>query len=218
MGKIFEIDGKLFTVMSKIADMVLLNILWLLCCIPVITAGAATTALYDISLKMADNRESYVFSSYLKSFRENFRQSTQVWGVILISVTVLYFDIYFSAHTQQRFGKILIILFAAAVFLLLLMACYVFPVLAVFRNTTKKAMKNAVLMAAAHLLYTLPIVLIDLLPFWLLFAAGPVLGTFIDVVIGFAFSAWVNAHIFRKVFRKYGYEPMAATRVLDGGF
>ena len=58
MMKLFSMDGKLLENFNKITDLITLNLLWLICCLPVITAGASTSALYQVTLQIAENRES----------------------------------------------------------------------------------------------------------------------------------------------------------------
>ena len=55
--KLFSMDGKFLETFNKITDLVTLNILWLLCCIPIITIGASTSALYQVTLQIAENRD-----------------------------------------------------------------------------------------------------------------------------------------------------------------
>ena len=78
-----DINGKLYFIISKVTDLVILNVLYLLCCIPIVTIGAATTGLYYVALKMAENSEAYIFRSFMKSFKENFRQATVIWMIFL---------------------------------------------------------------------------------------------------------------------------------------
>lgn len=203
MGKLFAMDGKLLRLMNKAADLVFLNVLWLVCCIPIVTIGASTTAFQYVILKMARDEESYVCSTFFRAFKENFKQSTIVWGVFLFMGIVLYFDFYYSGHTPEQFGKFLFIPLAIAAFLLLSTMFYAFPILAFFQNSTKKVFKNSFYMAVAHLPYTFAIIIVNLLPVLLLFMGNVMAAGFIDVIIGFAMTAWINAHIFRKLFDKY---------------
>ena len=83
MGNFFDPDGSIMRALSRIADVAILNILWLICCLPVVTAGAATTALVSVTLKMTDDNEGYIFRSYIKAFKRNFKQSTLVWLILL---------------------------------------------------------------------------------------------------------------------------------------
>ena len=90
MNRIFNMDNKFFVFMGRVADLIILNLVCLVCCIPIITIGASLTALYYVTLKMVRNEESYIIKSFFKSFRENFKQST------IINVIMLYTYIYCS--------------------------------------------------------------------------------------------------------------------------
>ena len=63
-------DNVIVRALNKICDMVCLNVLWLICCIPVFTIGASTTALYTVMLKMVKNEEGYIFRGFFKAFKE----------------------------------------------------------------------------------------------------------------------------------------------------
>ena len=60
MSRAFNFEGPVFTFLSRLADLFWLNLLFIVCCIPVITIGAATTALYYVTLKMAKDEEGYI--------------------------------------------------------------------------------------------------------------------------------------------------------------
>lgn len=203
MERLFSMDGKLINFMNRIADMVLLNLLWIICSIPIVTIGASTTALYAVTLKMARNEDSYICSSFFGAFRENFKQATCIWGLILGIAGVLYFDFYFSSHMESGGARYLFIVFAVIAFLLIMTTCYVFPILAFFENSTKKAVKNSLMMAAAHLPYTAVIIVTSFVPILILFSGNLVMALFLDIIIGVSLSAWANAHIFRKLFERY---------------
>ncbi len=76
MNRFFNMDNKFFVFMGRVADLLLLNFLCILCCIPVVTAGASITALYYVTLKMARDEESYIARSFFHSFKQNFKQAT----------------------------------------------------------------------------------------------------------------------------------------------
>ena len=79
--------------LSRVADLMILNFLTLVCSIPVITAGAALTALHYSCLKMVRDEDSYLIKAYFKSFRENFRQATIIWVLLLLAVGAIAADI-----------------------------------------------------------------------------------------------------------------------------
>ena len=70
MGRFFSMDNKFFTFMNKVADLCILNIICLVCCIPIVTAGASITAMYYVTLKMVRNEEAYIVRSFFKSFKD----------------------------------------------------------------------------------------------------------------------------------------------------
>ena len=92
MGRFFNMDNKFFVFMGKVADLCMLNLLCIACCIPVVTAGASLTALYYVTLKMVRNEEAYIFRSFFKSFKENFKQATIINVIMLIVAVLLYLD------------------------------------------------------------------------------------------------------------------------------
>lgn len=205
MEGIFSVDGKAFNFFSRMSDLVILNLLWLVCCIPVVTIGASTTALYAVVIKMVKDEESYVIRSFFSSFRENFKQATVIWGILLAVASLLYFDFYFSSHAPVAGAGLLFIPFAVAAILMVLTSLYVFPIQAVFKNSIKKTLKNSLYMALAHLPFSLLIGLLTTGPCAVLFLLSEkiTLAIFVNLVIGIAFFAWANAHIFVKIFDRY---------------
>ena len=90
----FGIDSKFYEVVSRIADLVVVNLLFVLCSLPIITIGASTTALYGVTKKMAENREGYIFRNYFRLFKENFKQSTIMWSILLLLALIPTIDLY----------------------------------------------------------------------------------------------------------------------------
>ena len=84
MRSLFDTDGLLMRVLTKIADTVWLNILFLICSIPIFTIGASITALYYVSFKTIKDEEGYITKDFFRSFKENFKQSTIIWIVLLV--------------------------------------------------------------------------------------------------------------------------------------
>ena len=85
-------DSGIMRVLSKICDIVCLNVLWLVCSLPIITIGASTTALYTVMLKLVKNEEGYIFKGFLHAFKLNFKQSTIIWLILLLCGGVCFVD------------------------------------------------------------------------------------------------------------------------------
>ena len=105
MNQIFNYDNKFFRGVSKIIDCVWLSLLWFMCCIPVFTIGAATTALYYTINKSVKNDRGYASIEFFASFKENFKQSTIVWLIFLGMYTLLGVD-YFVMKAYAEAGAI----------------------------------------------------------------------------------------------------------------
>lgn len=205
MTRFFAMDGKLNRMLTRIADLVILNLIWLLSCLPIVTIGAATTSLYYVTLKMASNEEEYILKSYFRFFKENFGQSTIVWMLMLVCGAVLYFDFYFSSHADAAGARLTFIPLFLAALLILLAVCYMFPVLAYFQNSMKKLIKNSFLLALAHLPKSILLLLSTAVPV-LLLAAGReqiIIVLFVLVLVGGSGVAFVNSCILRTIFVKY---------------
>ena len=99
-------DNVVTRALTKICDMICLNVIWLICCIPIVTIGASTTALYSVMLKMVKNEEGYIFRSFFKAFKENFRQSTVIWLLFVLVSVIWWIDFNFAGALGGQAGRI----------------------------------------------------------------------------------------------------------------
>ena len=192
--------------MSKVADLCILNIICVVCCIPVITAGASITAMYYVTLKMVRNEESYIVRSFFKSFKQNFKQATIINLIMLLIGVVLYVDLNVSKAMQGGAGQIFQVIFMAFVLIYFILFLYVYPVLARFYNTIKNTIKNALFMAVRHLPYTVVMVLIAVCPLLLLLVKSYQIQSTLFVLfllMGFALIAYCNSYFLAKIFDNY---------------
>lgn len=198
--KFFDLDSPLMQGLSKMADMMILNLLTLLCCLPIITVGPALTALNYMSLKLVRNEECYIVKGYFKSFKENFKQSTVIWLLMLLVAILLALDFYIIISAESEISGIMqILIFVAAIFWLCT-ALYVFPVLARFQNTIRATVKNAFLMSVMQFPKTVVMAVAYLIPlvvFIYFFQLTPIV-----LFFGFSAPAWVSAKLYDKLFKK----------------
>ena len=171
MTDLFNADGPVLQFVNKIVYSVYLNILWFLCCIPVITVGASTTALFYVTLKISKNEEGNITKAFFRSFRQNFRQGTLIWLLLLAAGIILGVDGYVLYHMrfENLFWTLCTAVFCVAAIAYAIVLMYIFPLLARFDNTTGAMFKNAlfigirflfctVLMAAVYFIMLLVIV------------------------------------------------------------
>lgn len=198
-------DNKVLQVLAVIGDLMVLNLLWILCCLPVVTAGASTTALYYSLLKMVRKEETYPARMFFRAFRQNLKQSIPLTILLLLVCAILYVDLNVARNTAINFGPLLSILVAALFVVFAMVASYVFPLLAQFENTIKGTLKNALFMSIWHLPCSVVILLLNLLPV-LLFFLSPNLflkSLVLWLFVGGAGIAYVNSRLFVKIFNRY---------------
>lgn len=207
MRRIFSLDGPLMSALSKFADIVLLNILFIICSLPIITIGASTTALYYVTLKMVKDEESYIFKNFFKSFVMNLKQATVIWMFILVVSGILVADFMIMSGQLGDFqglpelvSKAMNVIFMMVLVAITFIATYAFPLLAKFDNTTKNTIKNALLMSIRHFPYSILMIVINVLPIVLIYFFLP---AFIIIVFIFALSAFICSHFFVKIFALY---------------
>lgn len=109
----------------------------MLCCLPIITAGASVTALYSVTLKMVKDEESYIVKGFFKAFKENFKQSTIIWIIMAAVGALLYADYRAVGFLSENMQNIFRILIGAVVVIFLIILSYVFSYTARFVNSTK---------------------------------------------------------------------------------
>lgn len=103
---ILKTDNPVFAFMGKLGDVVLLNVLWLLCCLPVVTAGASTTALFYTARKIAAGEEYRIWHDFFHSFRANWRQATLFWLGLLVLLAVGAGNLWIGLHTDSGLGNL----------------------------------------------------------------------------------------------------------------
>ena len=195
-------DNVVMRALGKIGDMICLNVMWLICCIPIITIGASTTALYTVMLRMVKNEEGYIFRGFLKAFKSNFKQSTLIWLILVLLGIVWTVDFRVAGFIPGMAGIILSAIFLALGFILLSVMIYIFPLTARYENGIKATFKNALILTVAKLPYTfLMVAIVVAAVFASLWSAFTLLFSLpLWLIIGGALIAWVNSYILRRVF------------------
>ena len=191
-------DGKFVKVLNRIADLVGLNLLAILFCIPIITIGASITAVYGCIFRIQEKREGYLTKDFWKLFKECFRSSTIIYLVGVAVVAMLYLDYQIFA-TDSRLD-ILQVLVVAGGILVAEIFTYAFPMEPYFENSLKATVKNALLLGISNIPYTLLMLGINVFPFFLVARIPVTFG--IWFLIGISGVAWINSFFLKKIFSK----------------
>lgn len=199
MDQFFNVDNKFFKAISKIMDCIWLSLLWLLCCIPIVTVGAANTALYYAVNKAIKHDRGYVTREFFVAFKTNFKQSTIIWLIFLI--LYIWLGIYYvlmRAYAQAGVGiGQIAIVFLIFAMLITMWGFYVFPYIARFENATKMILKNTALICINHAPWTLLITIIFIVMWSGIYLVPPM-----ALVMPVLYNLLKNV-ILERVFKKY---------------
>ncbi len=197
----FNESSTFYKVTTVSTQFIALNLLYLLTCLPIVTIGAATTALLEVTMHYADGEKGYLVKDYFLSLKQNWRQSTAIFLVILLPVLLLGFSgfFWFAFKTIPATIAGLAALFLAGVLLsaFLIAAALV----ARYENTTKQTLKNALLLVTAHPLKALCLLLIPV-TIGCLAVLMPSL-KFLLLLLGFSLSAYSSAFLLLNIFSNH---------------
>ena len=144
MNGIFSWDSPLMKLLSRLGDWIALNVLFVISCIPVITIGAACTALYD-SIERIQQNEGFDWKSYWKAFRRDFKKSTILWLLQALISALVGYALVFYIKSDASIGGVGRIVCIIVGIIWLLASAWVFPIHAKYDNTPRQTVKNALL-------------------------------------------------------------------------
>lgn len=201
MGKIFDIDSPLMRFLNRVGDLLILNMIMLICCIPIITIGAACTAMHYVLLKIVRDEEGYLVKGFFKSFVQNFKQATLAWLLMLVVVAVYVGDAIIFGYSGIVFPRALVIAVIVVGVIAMMVGIYVFPLLARFDNTVKNTIKNAAILAFANLPKTFVIAFIYAIPLILAYFSGY---SYIFIfMFGISLPAYCAAWVYSGIFKRF---------------
>lgn len=201
MANLFDYNGKFFSTMSKVADCVILGILFLVCSIPIVTIGASSTALYYAYTKSIRQDRGGVFGAFFHGFKTGFKQATISWLALIVLAAVEIFDL-FLLLAQGGASPIATILLAIVVLLMIgivLMALCLFPYIARYENTWMECIKNCVLIVFSNFFWAALLFLI-LLAAVLTAVCIPIMIIFLPAIYMF-FANRILEYVFQKYMR-----------------
>ena len=196
-------ENPVIAFLNKMADLILLNLIFLLCCIPVVTIGPAITALYAVSLRSVRYGDGYVIQTFFRSFKQNFKQSFVAGMIGLLFVCLLFIDLFFWRNVGSAFMSVFMTVVSVCVgYLVFIVFLWLFPVIAKLENPLRVQIKNAAAMAVAHFFpYTLFVSVIVLAAGYMAYTS--IITDVLLLLMGFALLAYVCSFFFYKVFAKY---------------
>lgn len=215
MSRFFDLESPLMTGLNKFADLIILNLLTIVCCIPIFTIGASITALHYVCLKIVRDEETYIVKSYIKSFKQNFKQATIIWLIELVVIVILVMDFYLMGHSNVEFPSWLPAALLAVDGLIFILGLHIFPLLSRFENSVSRTIKNSVMIGILTLPRTVLMAIVCAVPVVLIYFFEQILAPLM-LLLGISGPAFVCALIYNKTFKRF--EPKQEDKDPDDWF
>ena len=202
MNNLFQPNSWPIRFLTKVCDLIILNVLALIFCATIVCSGAAITALYSVTLRMMRKEEGFIVKGFFRAFRSSFIPS--VPATILLFVDVLLFAVLHHALYAEVLvfsPNIFVLLSIVAAFLTVLLS-YLFPLLARYDNTFLRQLENAGRLALANLPVSCLLLAVNLLPLLVSMFFPTVWGGMVGFMglIGLASGAYVNSFYLNRIF------------------
>ena len=201
MGNIFGINSPLTKFMSKLVDLVVLNILWLVFSIPIVTIGASTAALYRSCDKLRKD-DGKLLQNFWQAFRSSFRSATLFCIAMLIVGGAIIWNYYLLYTWSFSFKTVFLVLNICITVLYTIINSWYYPLLVNYDNTVVKTALNAVVLGISNPTSTMTIVILNLIPVALLLFKTDwfIRSIYFWTFVGIAAIAYLNSSVFQQVF------------------
>jgi uncharacterized membrane protein YesL len=198
-------EGPIYRFLTRFVELIVLNFMFLLFCIPIFTIGASFTALYSVTLKMVRNEESGVYSGFVQAFKKNFKQSTCIWILLMFAALFLLLDYLYLKLYDGNFTLLIILSLFFFTCIYLLLTILIFPYIARYENTIRESVVNALKMAVTNPFQTIPVLIFSIGPVLLIFLSPYffLLALYLSIFFGFSLVAYLNSFLFRNIYEKY---------------
>ena len=200
MSSFFNLENPVFQLLAKVCDMLFVSIVYITLCLPIVTIGPASTALYYAVVKVIRRERGYIFKEFFRSFKLNFKRGAIVGILLTIAYAVLGFDLLYAwglTEPDSSKGSLLMGAFIGIAFLVVSFSVYVFPILSRFDMTVRQLFKAAVYMSMRHLHFTILMIAVNVA------AVVIVIYFFPFIFIAPATTVLVNSLMMEKIFKKY---------------
>ena len=186
--------------LTDLSTLVFLNILTLLFSIPIVTAGAALAAMHYVIIEMIEERGGSLPGEFWKRFKENLKNATPIWLILLAAAGFLYADIRLITGGQLGLPRAMLIPIYAGLFVTAAIYVYVIPLTARFVYSTGAVFKNAAILAAAYFPRTVIMVAVSAVIPFLLLNVTRLLPLFF--LLGISLPGYLCALLYKPIFDK----------------
>ena len=205
MKNLFNLVNPIFQMLSRVGDMIIANVLFLISCIPIFTIGAALAGLNKVSQAIVLDDDRGISNLFFNGFKSNFKQATSVWVAILIILVSLVCNwLLITTFVTGTFATVLYVLLGILVFLVIGVLSYLIPLIVRYNNTIREHLYNAIILAIMKFPRTLVMVFLNIVLFILPFIS---LNAFSQtmifwLMIGFSFLSYIISTLLKPVFKE----------------
>ena len=201
----FVIDSPVMRFLGRIGDIIILNLIFVVTALPVVTVGTALSALYTVAMKLARGEDPSVLREYIRAFWRNRKPATICWLIMAAAGALIFLDFRLAGAFGGTLYTVVRLLLAMIFGVWMLTFLYLFPYIARFENTVFHSVKNALFLSAAHLPSTVMMLVISigLIVVTLFTSRTFVIGTIGWFFAGFAAVAYVQSFLLSRIFAKY---------------
>lgn len=198
----FQTDSWLIRFLTRLCDLMILNILLILACVTVVLSGDGVVSLYAVTLRMHRGTEDSPGKSFLRALRGNFISSVPAALLLFVDVTLIAALRQILCAETLVLSPVLFVFFVIAAFFLTALLSYLFPLLARFENSFLHHLGNAARMAVVNLPVTFMLTAVNLLPVLLPLFFPQMTGVVIVfwLLIGFSAGAYINSFYLNRIF------------------
>ncbi|HIY03043.1 MAG TPA: DUF624 domain-containing protein [Candidatus Blautia faecipullorum] len=203
-----KIANPILDFINTLCNYIALNLVFLVTCLPVITIGTALASLYNVTLREARGEYGYLVRTYIREFKHNIKEGTKAFIILFLIGAALVFNLGFWSGMGTIPASVITGLIVVALIAWLLTFTYTFPLIARFENTTRQTLKNAFCLMMSNTKYTFALVLIYITVVCFCVFLQPM--KLLMVLFGFAFIAYCQSFIFKRIFEPYEKEAEEA--------
>lgn len=200
----FFSDSSVLKAITRLGELVLLNLCYLLCCLPVVTIGAATAALYAVCFRFGTAREGRAVGCFFRAFWQNLKKGIVLWlAVLALLGAALGLVVLFAG--ASGFARLGLMPGLMVLLVVLIVAGYTFPLLSLFENTCRGTLKNALILGLSYLPRSICLVAVNLSPVILLLVNAEwfLRWSILLIFLFFSAAAYLNTFLLRKVFTPF---------------
>lgn len=197
---LFNLDSKFMQFADKFANLMWLNFLTLICCLPIITIGASLTAMHNVLLKIYHDEDTYIANSFFKAFKKNLKQSTIIWIIYLAIIVVVVLDFIIIRGYAHDIPSILqygLIIFGVLVAFSL---SWVFILQSRYENRVLQTIKNSFYVSFMHIVYSVMLIILSIIPALCISLFS--IGVPLVIAFGFTVPGILQTMLYSKVFDK----------------